>query len=201
MLGTALLIGGCLGHHSSAAVPTVTRTVLGVDAPTTVAHEMASHCPSSHGKVGLDLHQGTVHLRAQFTCALARHNPSGLAAELVDRVIDRNHAAQRADLTNTLAREVGVRPYPRGDLIWSIGTGASVCYRVDDTAFHRTELAESAHSTDPETSLHWTRVEAVRFAGTCPQRLDAFFDSVARAGQPAAAAEVRKELTHLGVSS
>jgi hypothetical protein len=199
-LVSTLLVAGCLGHHSSAAaVPTVKRTVLGIDPPATVASEMASRCASSHGKVGLDLHEGTVHVRTQFTCALARDDQSGLADELVELVANRNDASTRADLINTLAHEVGVNPYPRADMVWEIGTGGDGCYRIDDVDFHRQELAETAAGSRPETPVHWAEVEAVRYAGTCPQKLGAFFDTLAQAGQPAAARTVRAELEHLGV--
>jgi hypothetical protein len=203
VLVSTLLAAGCLGgHHSSAgAVPTVTRTVLGVDPPETVALEMASHCSSSRGQVGLDFRQGTAHLRARFTCALARNNQPGLTDELVALVANRNDASTRADLVNTLAHEVGVNAYPRADLVWSIGTGAVPCFRIDDVAMHREDLADAAASSRPETPVHWAEVEAVRYAGTCPQKLGTFFDTLAQAGQPAAARTVRAELTRLGVSS
>jgi hypothetical protein len=94
-----------------------------------------------------------------------------------------------------------VHPYPRTDMIWQIGTGTNLCSHVDDVELHRREIAEAGASSRPETPLQWTKVEAVRFAGTCRKRLGDFFDSVARAGQPAAASSVRKELARLGVPS
>ena len=68
-----------------------------------------------------------------------------------------------------------------------------------NVALHRRDIAEVAASTRPETPVHWTQVEAVRYAGTCPQRLGMFFDTVAQAGQPEAARVVRGQLAHLGV--
>lgn len=201
LLASALVVAGCLGHHSSAAVPTVVEhpAKTGIIEPSLLASLMKHKCPSSRGDVALDLRQGTVHLRDTVSCALARDNPSGLEQELVGLVANRNDASTRADLVNTLAHEVGVHVYPRADLVWSIGTNTNPCYRVDDVAIHREDLADSAASTRPETPVHWAEVEAVRYAGTCPQKLGAFFDTLARAGQPAAARTVRAELVRLGV--
>ena len=72
-----------------------------------------------------------------------------------------------------------------------------------DADWHRQQIAAAMHfpPSQRETPEHWTKVEAARFAGTCPEQLTAFFDSVATAGQPAAAEEVRAELAKLGFPS
>jgi hypothetical protein len=184
-------------------VPTVVEHPApnGIVSPANLAYLAKQRCPSNSGKVAIDLRQGTVRLRETFSCALVRENRSGFEQELVDRVASRNDAAARADLVNTLAREVGVNAYPRASLVWSIGTGAAPCFRIDNVALHRQDVADAAASSRPETPVHWTEVEAVRYAGTCPQHLGTFFDTLAQAGQPAAARTVRAELTRLGVSS
>jgi hypothetical protein len=205
VLASSLLVAGCLGHRSSAAVPTVVEHPAkdGLVTPSNLAYLMAQKCGSTRGDVGLDLRQGTLHLRTQFSCALVRENRSGLEQELVDRVAGRNDAGARADLVNTLAHEVGVNAYPRADIVWQIGTGADGCFRVDDVALHRQDISEVGAQPGAfhETPVHWAEVEAVRYAGTCPQKLGAFFATLTQAGQPAAARTVRTELTRLGVTS
>ncbi len=114
-----------------------------------------------------------------------------------------HNSAQRADLVVALTHELGIGPYGRDSLIWTIGTGLDRCARVADAGFHRQEIAAAVHFPPPlrETPVQWTKIEAARFAGTCPDRLRAFFDSVVAAGQPAAANEVRNEMAHVGVVS
>jgi hypothetical protein len=199
----AVLVAGCLGHHSSSDVPTVDVHPAkdGIILPSQIAIEMAQKCPSARGEVGFDVREGTAHLHAHVTCALTRADRSGLEQELVELAGRRNDATQRADFVNTLAKELGVRPYPRADMVWDIGMGLDECSRVDDVASHRENLAIAAAGSERETPVHWTEVEAVRYAGTCRKRLGDFFDSVAKAGQPAAASTVRHELARLGVSS
>ncbi len=172
-------------------------------AASVVVDAMKSKCPTVTGRVRLDVVQGDAHLRPTFACQIVRDDGAGAASELVDLVANRHDAAHRADLVISLTRELGISPYGRDDLIWSIGTGLDGCYRVADAGFHRQEIGEVAHLPPPrrETPVHWTKVEAARFAGTCPDQLGAFFDSVAAAGQPAAANEVRSEMARLGVPS
>jgi len=166
-----------------------------------VVKELKQRCASRHGQVLLDLTQGDVHLRAPLSCQVLRDNAAGAQAELVELVANRNDAARRADLIVALSHEFRIPTADRDFLIWTIGTGTSVCFRVADVALYRGELAMVAPpGPSHETPVHWTQVEAARIAGICPSRLDAFFDAVTRAGQPQASKLVRAQLQALGVT-
>ncbi len=162
---------------------------------------MQATCGTAATRVRLDLIQGDAHLRPVFKCRVVRLDETAAEAKLVDLVSHRHDAARRADLVVMLSHELRI-PRDRSLVVWSIGSGIDGCYRIADTNFHRQEIAAAARQLPPparETSVRWTEIEAVRFAGTCPEQLRAFFDSVASAGYPAAAAIVRSELTRLGV--
>jgi len=161
-----------------------------------VVKQIRKECPRRSGQARLDLRQGDTHLRPVFECSIVRDNPPGAAAELVAMVEHRHDAGHRADQINAVAAELGIKGYGRSALIWSIGTGVDGCYRVADAVFHAQELASAARSTH-ESPVQWTKAEAARLVGMCPEQLDAFFNSVAQAGQPAAATAVRKELVRL----
>jgi hypothetical protein len=198
------LVTGLAACSSSPRLPT---TKVGpfpdgsFSSPDTIVTQLRDQCPTDSGRIRLDMRQGDVHLRPVFECSSVRDNAAGAEAELVALVQDRHDAAHRADRVNTVAAALGIKGYGRDALIWSIGIGIDGCFRVADATFHAQEMDSALHSSTHETPLHWTKVEAARFVGTCPEQLDAFLDSVTTAGRPAAATAVRNTLVRLNVLS
>jgi hypothetical protein len=165
--------------------------------PPDVVSRLSTKCSPGIPRVRLDLVQGDVHLRHAFQCAVVKHEAEGEAA-LLDLVARRHGAAEGADLAMELLRELRVTGYGRSNLIWAIGTGLG-CKQISDVALQRQRITDSARWKGPlhQTPTQWTEIEAARYAGGCPDRLDAFFDSVAHAGYPTAAARARAEVTRL----
>jgi hypothetical protein len=196
-----VLICVAVGCSSGATVPTVIRHNRPnvISEPSELVAALKSRCASNRGRVRLDLVQGNVHLRPIFACAALRNNPTAAQAELVNLVAHRDNATQRAERIETFQRQLGVPVFPPALLVWPLGTvGDYSCTDAGDTALQRRDIQSVAGYQSP---LTWTKIEAARVAGDCPDRLKLFFSSITAAGYPTAASSVRAQLEKLGLRS
>jgi hypothetical protein len=168
-----------------------------ITTPDVALYEVAQACADDHDVVRLDLREGDIHLVHVFDCATARHSKALDAAQLVALVADRHDATRRTDRINSVARQLGVHPYSRDDMVWLIGTGIEGCRPLRGADFYRQEIESAGRGSNHENPEHWTKVEVARLVGTCPTQIAAFLDTIRRAGQPDAAAVVRADLARI----
>jgi hypothetical protein len=187
-----VIVAGCSSGWSA---PTVTmgnrdHAVYPMGA---VVAQLRKACPASKGDVVLHLVDARV--RHTFTCAAVRQPVNRVESLLVQAVAPNRSAGKRADQVVSLDRALGFSYMTRGALTWLLGTAFSdfSCDRASDVQFRRAEIQEAGGVGENPT--HWLKVEAAFIAGACPDRLDTLYQTVMKAGQPAAVATVRPELS------
>jgi hypothetical protein len=165
--------------------------------PAIAVASVVDACSVDDEAVRLVLHQRDVRLVHVFNCARVRQNPARGAADLLALVVDRHHAASRADRINAAAVQLGLRPREPDEMIWTLGTGVDRCRPLKSVAFYRDEIVTAGRSTLRENPEHWTKVEIARLVGVCPKQVGEFLNTIRQAGYPHAADAVGKQLTRV----
>jgi hypothetical protein len=128
-----------------------------------------------------------------FDCSRLGNDPVATMTDQLLRAAGRhNNAAQQAKLRVALYRELlpNVAINPEG-MAWGAAVGSN-CQRGRNPK----QVAEymAAGEALGEAPEHWTLVEAVDIAASCPKNLPVLFRNVARAGEPEAATAAKRRL-------
>lgn len=162
-----------------------------------VATEVLRTCATSED-VRLQVQTPRRTLSVDFWCSTTKQaTVDELAHRIASNFSVRDDAGGKADrviaLRTAFFPEWG--PQDRDSLIWSAATNGRHrrCTRDMNESKVRQDMASAARASG-ESPERWTFVEGVDLAGFCPERLPEFYATVRRAGEPAAAKAVKRQL-------